>query len=539
MSQHRIEQTNDVDLPLRQHGSFANPLMNLRSIAIGPTLIVACLVVVTGIFWPTFRDLLGVGTAATGYTHRIFVIPIFAVTVWSLRFDLAVLPIHAYWPGIVAIIVAGVLWLFGELTFIRIFTEIAVITMIPLAVLTVLGIRWLWATSFPLFFLIFAIPVRGPLVDLQVSMTAKFTHIGLLASGFPVHREGNYFEVPSGKWSIADACSGIEYLSACMMFTFLFAWTMYNSVQKRAIFIVGGIFVGITGNWLRAYLTIIIAHVSDNRLLRQDHGTFGWLLFATLLFVYCWVGWYFRDERSRMKSDGIPKMKNGSSARSRNEGDRIHRLVGTMIVTFVALAAWPEISNLFLHGKPSRPVEIADIAPRAGWSVVEMPLTDWSPALVKPTRDRLQVFEKNGRQVGVFIGVFANQSWDSKLVTSVNQFVAPESSRWNIVERGVQKTTYLGKPLQINTAIILGRGQIMARQWYWINGVATGKDIEAKIEQLRARLAGRDDVSAWVSIGGLVDSSSVTTQGTLDDFLRDMSLSIENSLVTTTAQSSS
>lgn len=512
--------------------------MNQRSTAIGPILTVACLVVVTLIFWPTFRDLLGIGSAVAAYTHRIFVIPIFAVTVWTLRFELAALPIHAYWPGIVAIIGAGLLWLLGELTFIRIFTEAAVIMMIPLTVLTVLGFQWLWATSFPLFFLIFAIPVRGPLVDLQVSMTAKFTHIGLLASGFPVHREGHYFEVPSGKWSIAEACSGIEYLSACMMFTVLFAWTMYNSVQKRAIFIVGGIVVGITGNWLRAYLTIVIAHVSDNRLLRQDHGTFGWLLFATLLFVYCWVGWYFRDGRSNIKGDGIPMVEGGSVARPKNEGEGNHRLVGPMIIALVAMATWPAISNSYLRGKTNRPVDIADIAPRAGWSLVEMPLTDWAPALVNPTRDRLQLFEKNGRQVGVFMGVFANQSWNSKLVTSVNQFVAPESSRWNMVERGVQNTTYLGKPLQVNTAVILGGSRIMARQWYWIHGVATGENIQAKIEQLRARLGGRDDISAWVSIGALVDSSSVATQGTLDEFLRDMSHSIEQALVTSTTQPS-
>lgn len=107
-----------------------------------------------------------------------------------------------------------------------------------------------------------------------------------------------------------------------------------------------------------------------------------------------------------------------------------------------------------------------------------------------------------------------------------------------MVERGVQNTTYLGKPLQVNTAVILGGSRIMARQWYWIHGVATGENIQAKIEQLRARLGGRDDISAWVSIGALVDSSSVATQGTLDEFLRDMSHSIEQALVTSTTQPS-
>src|SRR6185295_10047944 len=90
----------------------------------------------------------------------------------------------------------------------------------------------------------------------------------------------------------------IEYLSACAMLSVLYAWTMYRSTQKRLIFVAGAILLGISGNWLRAYLTILIAHISDNQLLRDDHGTFGWLMFAALLFAYCWIGWSFRDRET-------------------------------------------------------------------------------------------------------------------------------------------------------------------------------------------------------------------------------------------------
>jgi exosortase len=258
-----------------------------RPTALGPVVVILSFTAVVLVFWPTFHLLLASGPPGEEYTHRVFVIPIFLIAVWSLRFEVANLPMRIFWPGLIAIAGAGTVWLLGELTFIRLLTEIAAILMIPLVVLSIAGYRWLSAFSFPLFYLLFAIPIRGPLVELQVVLTARFTHWALMTSGIPVHREGPYFELPSGKWAIAEACSGIEYLSACMMLTTLYAWRMYTSNLKRITFIMGGFVMGICGNWFRAYLTIWIAHFSDNRFLRNGHGTFGWIVFAGLLFAYC------------------------------------------------------------------------------------------------------------------------------------------------------------------------------------------------------------------------------------------------------------
>ena len=506
--------------------------MSPRPLAIGPLLLVASLLAVTLIFWPTFRDLLRIGSSDGEFTHRIFVFPIFLATVWSLRIELAMLPIHAFWPGLLCLAGAGFLWLVGELTFIRLFTDIAVIALVPLVVLTALGYRWLWASSFPLFFLLFAVPVRGPIVDLQVTMTAKFTHLGLIASGFPVHREGPYFELPSGKWSIAEACSGIEYVSACMMFTVLFAWTMYNSTRKRMLFIVGGILVGIGGNWLRAYLTIAIAHLSDNRFLRHGHGTFGWILFAVLLFTYCWIGWYFRDREAASGISAFPAPKVGYS----NNLRAAFPMMAAPVVVLLTLAIWPVIGSWYGKDHTNRSVEVRTISPQAGWLAVDRTPTDWIPTLVNPTVERVQYFEKNGRLVGVFVGIFAGQTWRSKLVSSVNNLIAPESARWSLVERGTQMATYLEKPLQVKTGVILGGSRIMARQWYWIHGVSTSNDIQAKMEQLRARLEGRTDVSAWITVFAIVDSTKETTSVTLDEFTRDMGVALEKALALSTTR---
>ncbi len=504
--------------------------MSGRPIFVGPALTVMCLLSVVLLFWPTFRILLGIGEMGGEFTHRIFVIPIFFVAVWGLRTNLVAMPIRPFWPGVIAIAAAGLLWLVGELTFIRLFTETAVIFMVPLAVLSLLGYRWLWETSFPVLFLLFAVPVRGPLVDWQVNLTAKFTHLGLLASGFPVHREGPFFEVPSGKWSIAEACSGIEYLSACVMFTVLFAWTMFNSTRKRVIFVIGGVLVGIGGNWLRAYLTILIAHLSDNRFLRQGHGTFGWVMFAVLLFAYCWIGWHYRD---RETSANAPPKANEDDRSARDlaipNRSKLLRLAAPVVV-IGAMAAWPLINLLYASTPSNMKLDVAALAPRGGWKAIEAPPIDWKPTLVNPSLESVQAFEKNGQTVGVFVGIFSNQTWNSKLVSSVNHFIAPESPRWSLVQHNTDKTQFLNKRLEVKAGVILGDKRIMARRWYWVHGFSTANDIQAKIEQLRVRIAGRADVSAWITVFAVVDSTPEATAAILDEFMRDMGRSLADAL---------
>ena len=504
--------------------------MKARPQVIGPIGVAICFLTVMLAYWPTYRKLLAIGATGDDLTHRIFVIPIFLFLIWGLRSTLSTLSPRTFSPGLFPIVCVGALWLFAELALIRVFTEAAAIAMVPLVVLTVFGYRWLWALGFPLFFLLFLIPIRDPLVGLQVDMTAKVVHVGLLASGIPVYREGPYFELPSGKWSVAEACSGIEYLSACLMLAVLYAWTFYASTKKRLVFIAGAFLVGIGGNWLRAYLTIGIAHISDNRLLRSGHGTFGWLLFAAILLFYCWLGWRFRDQQ------GVPanfpgEIRQPEPIHHRTFLESGWKHAAIAIATAVAVGIWPLI-NLVLAKKvaPSQ-VTIADAVAAAGWTKVEKSFVDWQPTLINPTAERTQVFEKGGRQVALFIGVFANQTWTSKLVTSVNHFIPAEGNRWTQVSRGTVNIDYLDKPLRVKTGMIVGGdSRIVARRWYWIHGRATSGDMQAKIDQVQARFAGLADISAWITVYTIADNSPDLAEATLTEFVRDLGGAIELAL---------
>jgi EpsI family protein len=443
----------------------------------------------------TFRNLLAVGEVESEISHRVFALPVFLVLLWQARTALR-------WPqatpsgaGVALLVLLGLSWAAGELTYIRALSEVAVIALIPAAVLAMFGWTWFFVLLFPMCFLLFAVPLRGPLVDWQVALTADFVHAALRFSGVPVHRDGAFFELPGRSWSVADECSGVEYLSACLMFAALFAWTMYASNRKRAWFVLGAVVLGLAGNWLRAYLTIALAHFSGNRLFAEGHGTFGWIFFACLLFLYCWVGWRYRDS---IEDSSVPAVDEPSNRGTGAGKVMIALALAALIGWPLAMAAWPAPAGVEAH-----PISAPEIP--GAWTVQDATACPWQPRLKNPvwTRDYCYKDANSSPPVHLAIGGFARQSWNTKLVTSVHE-LAPQG--WSMVQRD-QYASALGKFHVEGRAFVVRKGGERFRvwQWYALHNEVTGSDLTAKWHQLKARLTGKPEQSFWIAVAVRTD----------------------------------
>ena len=111
----------------------------------------------------------------------------------------------------------GFVWLLGELATVGVVSQFAFTTMLVLAVPAVLGFVVARRITFPLAFLYFAVPFGEFALPHLMEWTANFTILGLRLSGIPVYREGLNFVIPSGNWSVVEACSGcLLYTSRCV-----------------------------------------------------------------------------------------------------------------------------------------------------------------------------------------------------------------------------------------------------------------------------------------------------------------------------------
>ncbi|HZX31541.1 MAG TPA: exosortase A, partial [Rhodocyclaceae bacterium] len=231
------------------------------------------------------------------FAHGFLVVPIVLWLVWRQRDELAGLspcPDHrALW----AVLPIGLLWLAGSLVGSNAASQFALVALAATAVWALLGRQVARRLAFPLGFLFFAVPCGEFLLPVLMEWTARFTVLGLRLTGVPVYREGLDFVIPSGNWSVVEACSGIRYLIASVMVGTLFAYLNFRSIKRRLAFVAISAAVPLVANWVRAYLIVMIGHLSGNRLAHGvDHLIYGWVFFGVVVGLLLLAGSRFREE---------------------------------------------------------------------------------------------------------------------------------------------------------------------------------------------------------------------------------------------------
>ena len=251
----------------------------------------ALLAVLLWLFRDTATAMVGIWIRSETFQHAFLVPPIAAWLAWRQRDRLARTEARPVPWMLVLVAVACLLWLMGELATVAAASQFALVTLIVLSVPALYG----WAVTrlllFPLAFLYFSVPIGEFLVPTLINYTADFTVSALRLSGIPVLREGNSFVIPSGAWSVVEACSGVRYLIASLMVGTLFAYLNYRSAWRRWAFVGVAIVVPIIANWLRAYMIVMIGHLSGNRLaVGVDHLIYGWVFFGLVIGLMFLIG---------------------------------------------------------------------------------------------------------------------------------------------------------------------------------------------------------------------------------------------------------
>lgn len=154
------------------------------------------------------------------------------------------------------VIASGFVWMIGDLIHIVVVKQLAIVGMLVISFWAVLGSKVAYSMSFPLLFLFFMVPMGEELIPYLIEFTTTFTVKVLRLTGITVYREGNFFTLTSGSWSVFEACSGISYLIASIILGFVFAYLNYVYYWKRAIFMLLSAIVPVIANGFRALLLL-------------------------------------------------------------------------------------------------------------------------------------------------------------------------------------------------------------------------------------------------------------------------------------------
>jgi len=253
-------------------------------------------------YWKTVESMVGIWERSETFAHGFVVLPIALWLIWRQRGRVAADSPCPSRPALWALLPIGCAWLAGSLAAANALAQLALVALLVFCVPALLGWQVARKLAFPLGFLVFAVPLGEFLIPLLMDWTARFTVLGLRLSGVPVYQDGLEFVIPSGNWSVVEACSGIRYLIASLMAGTLFAYLNFHSLKRRLAFIAVSAVVPIVANWVRAYLIVMIGHLSGNRLATGvDHLIYGWL--------------FFRHRRCAHIPDRLPLVRHRSGRR--------------------------------------------------------------------------------------------------------------------------------------------------------------------------------------------------------------------------------
>ncbi|HMO46558.1 MAG TPA: exosortase A [Rubrivivax sp.] len=435
------------------------------------------------------------------FAHCMLVPPISLWLVWRRRARLAALrPQPMPWL-LLPLAAACLLWLLGELATVGAASQLALVTLIVLSVPAVYG----WAITrellFPLAFLYFSVPLGEFLVPTLIDHTADFTVAALRLSGIPVYREGNEFVIPSGNWSVVEACSGVRYLIASFMVGTLFAYLNYASWKRRLAFMAVSIVVPIIANWLRAYMIVMIGHLSGNKLaVGVDHLIYGWVFFGIVIGLMFWIG--ARWSEPERQAAALPAAPAAGAAAQRSAWPMV---AGIVLLMAGAQAWWWRLD----HPEALPPPALSLPSAPPGWSAADAAMP-WPPGFVNPSATAFSAQDLEGRRVWLWVGYYRQQNEERKLVSSINR-IAAEDKGWAQAGSGLRPAAD-GLPAWQRFELRRGQGletvsssRLEVWQQYWIGGRWTTSGVRVKLWQAMDRLLGRGDDGAVVLLATAAD----------------------------------
>jgi len=486
---------------------------------------------ILGLYASTAASMARTWANSETFAHGFVVVPIVLWLVWRMRGTLAsVAPRPAPW-ALAGMAIAGVMWLAARLAEVNVVAQFSMTALLDLAVIAVLGTNVARRLTFPLAFLFFAVPFGEVFLPYLMDWTAKFTVAALRFSGIPVYKDGLVFVIPTGTWSVVEACSGVRYLIASLMVGTLYAYLTYRSYRRRWLFIAVAAVVPIVANWIRAYLIVLLGHVSGNHLaVGVDHLIYGWIFFAFVILLMFWIGGRWREEES-----GDATNREAVLAAGVGTPASAARLWSTAIAAIVVTAVFPLAHARFDALEAAGPVQLAPVAPAAGWNEAPGALVPWRPAYDSPSAIEERHFSRAGTNVGLYIAYYRNQDPQHRLVASSNVLVHSNDRIWRRESSARIDGVAVGRvatSVRAAEVVHANGGRLVVWQFYWIDGHLIASDVVAKLATAYARLRhGRDD-SAVVVVYAPAESAKVE-QPVLRNFLRDEGDAIVDALAAT------
>ena len=232
-----------------------------------------------GLQWATDEDM----------GHGFFVPAVAGYIVWRRRDELRAIEAEPSYWGVALIVLGGLQMLVGALAAELFIQRTAFLVSLAGVLLLAGGRKLVRHLAFPLFLLLFMIPIPAIIysqltlrLQLFASSVAE-TLLGLI--GIPVLRDGNVLQLPSETLSVVEACSGIRSLLSLSFLSLVYAYFFDSKPWMRGALLVATVPIAIVANAGRVTLTGVLGEYAPSVAHGVFHTLEGGALFLVALLI--------------------------------------------------------------------------------------------------------------------------------------------------------------------------------------------------------------------------------------------------------------
>ncbi|MFZ1743849.1 MAG: exosortase A [Pontixanthobacter sp.] len=416
------------------------------------------------------------------YNHILFVPLIIGWLVYARREELGRLVPDGWWPGLVLLGGALVIWLLGTLAGVNSVSQLGAVLALQAVIIALLGLRIAAASLFPLAYLIFLVPFGEELVPTLQMVTAKLVIILTELSGIPAVIDGVFIDTPVGLFEVAEACSGVKFLIAMIALGVLIAYTCFRSWGRRALFMAGAIVLPILANGVRAWGTIYIAQWQGVEFAQGfDHIFYGWVFFAVVVGALLAVSWRWFDRDPDDIGIDFPQADQNLWFKSL-AGYKIGSAKASMSVLamFGSIAVW---NVLAARVEASVPQKIA-LPEVVGWTRIDYhPVVAWEPKAGGANHRLLGRYRNEaGQQVDVFYALYSAQE-DGREASAFGEGAFDPDSDWRWLHQAPSVPHATSDYL-----LAFGKQKRLVQTTYRVGDLLTGSAVKLKLASMRDRL---------------------------------------------------
>ena len=466
------------------------------------------------LYFETVGSMVRIWMASDTFGYGFLILPIVAYLAFQRRRQLSlVAPRPCFW-ALFWIAAALVLHLVGTVGNFLLFQQLGFVGLWQGVFALLMGWAVVRQMIFPLFFLVFAVPMGEEIVPWLQRITAEISVYLLRASGIPTFQSGVLIEIPSGTFVVADVCSGVRFLITALVLGTLACHLFFRSWLRRGLFMLLCLVVPILANGLRAYGIIMLAHLSDHRLaVSVDHIVYGLIFLSLVLLILTGLGALFRD---RWPGDEPP-----AAVVVPQSGPRPSSSLAAFALAVCLLGggkAWSGAVTVAPSGGGD-PVDLAVVHPGGSWSPVEDGSGDWAPSFRGADSQLLQSFAAAEGEVSLFVAHYRYQRQGHEAISSGNSFLGPEAGRQMTRFEQIEIALADRRQMVLESVMQTPLGPKLIWSWYEIGGTTTASPVVGKLLEIWHTVSGGSRTATAIAVSTMQVDDLRLSRGRLTSFL--------------------